>query len=79
MVTRHSSRPPWLQSCSRASPVLNTVPAVQLKHRAEQYVGAFANLARTTNTMILPANLADVAGLIATAMTVVKQGEHKKA
>jgi regulator of protease activity HflC (stomatin/prohibitin superfamily) len=46
--------------------------AVNLKV-AEQYVGAFGKLARTTNTMILPANLADVAGLIATAMTVVRQ------
>ena len=39
---------------------------------AEQYVAAFSNLARTNNTLILPANVADVAGLIATAMTVVK-------
>ncbi|MBL8378822.1 MAG: SPFH/Band 7/PHB domain protein [Burkholderiales bacterium] len=51
--------------------------AVNLKV-AEQYVGAFGNLARTNNTMILPANLADVAGLIATAMSVAKQGESKK-
>ena len=47
--------------------------AVNLKV-AEQYVGAFANLARTNNTLILPANLADVSSLIATAMTVVRQG-----
>jgi len=46
--------------------------AVNLKV-AEQYVSAFGQLARTNNTMILPANLADVAGLIATAMTVVRQ------
>ena len=51
--------------------------AVNLKV-AEQYVGAFSGLARTTNTMILPANLADLSGLIATAMAVVKQGEVKK-
>jgi regulator of protease activity HflC (stomatin/prohibitin superfamily) len=51
--------------------------AVNLKV-AEQYVGAFANLARTNNTLILPANLADVSGLIATAMTVVKQQEKKQ-
>ena len=50
--------------------------AVNLKV-AEQYVAAFANVARTTNTLILPANLADVSGLIASAMAVVKQGERK--
>ena len=39
---------------------------------AEQYVDAFAQLARTNNTMIVPANLGDVAGLIATAMNTVQ-------
>jgi regulator of protease activity HflC (stomatin/prohibitin superfamily) len=45
--------------------------AVNLKV-AEKYVEAFAGLARTSNTLIVPANLADVGGLIATAMTVVR-------
>ena len=39
---------------------------------AEQDVEAFAQLARTNNTMIVPANLGDVAGLIATAMKTVQ-------
>ena len=39
---------------------------------AEQYVEAFAQLARTNNTMIVPAILGDVAGLIATAMKTVQ-------
>ena len=39
---------------------------------AEQYVDAFAQLARTNNTMIVPANLGDGAGLIATAMKTVQ-------
>ncbi|MCZ7563306.1 MAG: SPFH/Band 7/PHB domain protein [Burkholderiales bacterium] len=38
---------------------------------AEEYITAFANLAKTSNTLILPSNLADVAGLIGTAMTVL--------
>ncbi len=46
--------------------------AVNLKV-AERYVEAFAGLAKTGNSLILPANLADVGGLIAAAMTVVKQ------
>jgi regulator of protease activity HflC (stomatin/prohibitin superfamily) len=45
--------------------------AVNLKV-AEKYVEAFAGLARTGNTLILPANLADVGSLIAAAMSVVK-------
>src|SRR5689334_4745499 len=45
--------------------------AVNLKV-AEQYIAQFGNLAKTSNTLILPANVADVAGLIATAMSVVK-------
>ncbi len=39
---------------------------------AEEYVAAFAGLARTNNTLIVPANVADMAGLITTAMKVVK-------
>jgi regulator of protease activity HflC (stomatin/prohibitin superfamily) len=39
---------------------------------AEQYINAFGHLAKTNNTLIVPANVSDVAGLIATAMTVVK-------
>jgi regulator of protease activity HflC (stomatin/prohibitin superfamily) len=45
--------------------------AVNLKV-AERYVDAFGNLAKTNNALIIPANLADVGGLIAAAMTVVK-------
>lgn len=46
--------------------------AVNLKV-AERYIEAFGNIAKEGNTMILPANAADVAGLVATAMNVVKQ------
>jgi regulator of protease activity HflC (stomatin/prohibitin superfamily) len=40
---------------------------------AQQYVEAFANLARTNNTLIIPTNVGDVAGVIATAMTVLEK------
>ena len=46
------------------------IGAVNLKV-AEQYIEQFGNLARTTNTLILPANVGDIAGMIATAMSVV--------
>ena len=45
---------------------------------AQQYVDAFANLAKSSNTMIIPASAGDVAGFIATAMSVLertKQGQ----
>ena len=45
--------------------------AVNLKV-AEQYVAAFAQLAKANNSIIVPANLGDMSGLIATAMRVVK-------
>jgi regulator of protease activity HflC (stomatin/prohibitin superfamily) len=45
--------------------------AVNLKV-AERYVDAFGNLAKTNNTLIVPANLADVSTLIASALQVVK-------
>lgn len=37
---------------------------------AEQYVEQFGHLAQKNNTLILPANAADVAGMVATAMRV---------
>lgn len=52
--------------------------AVNLKV-AEQYVEAFGKLAKTNNSIIIPANLGDMGGLIATAMQVVKsQGSQIK-
>ena len=45
--------------------------AVNLKV-AEKYVEAFSGLAKTGNTLIVPANLSDISGLIASAMTTVK-------
>ena len=38
---------------------------------AEKYVEAFANLAKTGNTLIVPANLTDVSTFVSTAMTVL--------
>jgi regulator of protease activity HflC (stomatin/prohibitin superfamily) len=39
---------------------------------AEQYIQEFGNLAKTNNSLIIPSNLADISGMIATAMTVIK-------
>jgi len=39
---------------------------------AEQYLNEFGNLAKTNNTMIIPSDLADIAGVIKTASSVLK-------
>jgi len=46
--------------------------AMQLR-LAEQYIVAFANIAKSGTSMIVPANVADIASMIQTAMAVVKQ------
>ena len=38
---------------------------------AQQYIEAFAQLAKTSNTLIIPANASDIAGVVATAMSVL--------
>src|SRR5262245_28422785 len=48
--------------------------AVQLRV-AEHYIGEFGKLAKESNTMILPTNVSDIAGFIATAMSVIKAGK----
>jgi len=40
---------------------------------AEKYVVAFSELARTNNTLILPANAGDVSGMVAQAMTIYQK------
>jgi len=46
---------------------------------AQQYMDAFANLAKASNTLILPANAGDVAGMVATAMTVLDKTRQAQA
>ena len=45
--------------------------AMQLK-LAEQYITQFGNLAKSSTSMIVPANLTDIMSVIATAMTAIK-------
>ena len=46
---------------------------------AELYIGAFGNLAKTNNTLIIPSNLSDVAGLVASAMSVLDKTRQPRA
>ena len=48
--------------------------AVQLKV-AERAIDAYHALAKTNNTLIVPGNMAEVSGLIASAMAVMKTGD----
>lgn len=50
------------------------IEAVQLRV-AENLVEQYGKLAKETNTMILPANFADVGSLVTAAMSVVKQNQ----
>jgi regulator of protease activity HflC (stomatin/prohibitin superfamily) len=49
--------------------------AVALKV-AEKAVDAYAHLAKTNNTMIVPGNMSEVSGLIGTAMALVKSAQQ---
>ena len=52
--------------------------AVQLRV-AEQYIGQFGELAKKSNTIVLPANVADVGAMIALAMKMIqKEPENPK-
>ena len=46
--------------------------AVQLRV-AEQYIGEFGQLAKASNTLVLPASVSDVGSMIALAMNVINQ------
>ena len=39
---------------------------------AEQYIGEFGNLAKTGNTFVVPANLADLTSMMALATDIAK-------
>ena len=43
---------------------------------AEIYVHAFANLAKTGNTLIVPSNLSDIATLVGSAMKIIDGAKH---
>lgn len=45
---------------------------------AEQYVGAFGNLAKESNTVVLPANLSDPGSMVSQALAVYDSLSNKK-
>ncbi|MCU0456952.1 MAG: SPFH/Band 7/PHB domain protein, partial [Bacteroidales bacterium] len=66
-----------LRAISKAISEENGLNAVNLRI-AEQYLNAFGLLAKTNNTMILPSNLSDIAGVVATATSVFNEFKDKQ-
>ncbi|HUL75457.1 MAG TPA: stomatin-like protein [Vicinamibacterales bacterium] len=54
------------------------IEATQLRV-AQQYVEQFGQLAQKSNTLVIPANVSDIAGMVATAMRVFQGGAGKTA
>jgi len=65
-----------LRAISSAISEENGLNAVNLRI-AEQYLGALSNMAKTNNTLIIPSNLTDIAGVIATATSVFHEIKDK--
>lgn len=63
-----------IQKIANAIQFAGGMDAVNLKV-AEQYVNAFANLAKTGNTLIVPANLSEMSTMIASALKIVNGGK----
>jgi len=66
-----------LRAISSAISEENGLNAVNLRI-AEQYLTAFGNLAKTNNTLIIPSNLTDIAGVVSTATSVFNEIKDKK-
>jgi regulator of protease activity HflC (stomatin/prohibitin superfamily) len=66
-----------LRAISLAISEENGLNAVNLRI-AEQYLMAFGNIAKTNNTVIIPSNLTDISGIIATATSVFNETKDKK-
>jgi regulator of protease activity HflC (stomatin/prohibitin superfamily) len=66
-----------LRAISSAISEENGLNAVNLRV-AEQYLFEFGKLAKTNNTLIIPSNLTDIAGVVATATSVFNETKDKK-
>ena len=66
-----------LRAISLAISEENGLNAVNLRI-AEQYLSEFGKLAKINNTLILPSNLTDIAGVVATATSVFNETKDKK-
>ena len=67
-----------LRQIAEATQSPGGMDAVNLKV-AEQYVQAFSQLAKEGNTILLPSNMNDMGSMIASAMSIMRQADPKKA
>jgi len=67
-----------LRKVAEATQVPGGFEAVQLRV-AEEYITQFGNLAKASNTLVLPASVADVGSMIALAMSAIKQAKAPEA
>ncbi len=65
-----------LRQIGEASESSGGMNAINLKV-AEQYVTAFQNMAKTNNTLIVPANMSDLSTLITGAMKMMDSSKNK--
>ena len=63
-----------LRKVAEATQVSGGYEAVQLRV-AEEYITQFGELAKESNTLVLPASVADVGSMIALAMSAIKQSK----
>ena len=59
-----------LRKVAESTQIPGGYEAVQLRV-AEQYIGKFGELAKSSNTLVLPANVADVGSMLALAMNMI--------
>jgi regulator of protease activity HflC (stomatin/prohibitin superfamily) len=59
-----------LRKVAESTQIPGGYEAVQLRV-AEQYIGRFGELAKTSNTLVLPANVADVGSMLALALNMI--------
>lgn len=64
-----------IEKIGRAIRAEGGVEAVNLKV-AEEYVGAFAHLAKAGNTLIVPGNLGEMSSMVASALQIVKSQKN---
>lgn len=65
-----------IATIAKATEIEGGSTAVNLKV-AEQYIEAFAKLAKTNNTLIVPNNLSDVSGMVGSVMKIIEGTKQK--
>ncbi|MDY2899732.1 MAG: band-7 C-terminal domain-containing protein, partial [Candidatus Aphodousia sp.] len=65
-----------LRQIAEATQSPGGMDAVNLKV-AQQYVEAFANVAKQSNTVLLPSNMSDMGSMIASAMSIMRNTDPK--